>query len=407
MNLNNSAPVYPTDPPPTYQEAIGKSDHSIEDLAKKFIINTETICESNRLDIKQCRKSLFARVIKQLNERIPEPFILPIELSVLTNPTDYNRWDWEQWQRNVNLYGRDKGYEAIEEIGEMIRPDDTRKFLLDFLPKIVQKRFDHASIDCILSDRPFEAVSGIFRVHCIPAKDFIVAAISKGLVDEGLANKIYAKACKNPASSCTPGASNSQLPDYRASFSELEVNTARKLAGEFFTMATAQGYETHADRMQLMRRFTSILNETYQCEISVMGINPEQFGNNPTRVTESDWLTWQMAVYQEDGEYFMPRDEEIIEKIEWLLSEDSDLTPQVLYTAFKSSPDILDLKFDFGEEDLNSGKDLLESSLAICRTRCQPVTKILTGLIKFGCLSKETIDAIYSLGLNNLSNAID
>ena len=413
MNPNISASAHPkTDAPPSYQEAIGNNHHSIEELAKKFIFNAETISQSNRLDIEPCRKSLFARVIKQLNKRIPKPFILPIELSVLTNPKDHSHWDWEEWQRNATLRGYDKGYDFIEIIGEKIGKDDTRKLLLYFLPQINQKHFNRTHIDCILDDpdeNPFKTVYYILKTSCIPAKDFIEAAISKGLVDEELINKIYTHDLRHPACLLTHEASNSQLPDYRTSYNELEVNTARNLAGEFFTTTIANGSKTHADRSKLMRQFTSILNETYRCEISVLGINPEQFGNNPTEVSESDWLTWQMALYDkdcdEDSKLFEPRNEEIIEKVKKILLE-SNLTQNMLYTAFKSSPDILDLNFDFGEEDLNS-EDLLKYSFMMCSTRCQPVTKIITGLIETGCLTQETIDAIYSLGLNNLSNAID
>lgn len=403
MNLNNSVSVRQTDAPPTYEEAVGKSHHSIEQLAQNFIINAEKISESNQLDIKQCRKSLFARVIKQLNERIQEPFVLPIELSVLTNPTDANRWDWQQWQRNANLYGYDKGYDAIEEIGEMIGPDDARKLLFDFLPGIDQK-FDYLHIDYILDREPFRAVSEILRSKCIPANNFIVAAISKGLVDEKLIDKIYVEAFQGPASSFTHGASTNQPPDYRTSLNELEVNTARKLAGEFFTMAIADGYKTYADRMKLMRQFTSILNDNYRCDISVMGLHPEQLGNNPTKVTESDWLTWQMAIYKEDGGLYRLREEKIINAIEWILF-DSNLSQNMLYTVFKSSPDILGLELNFNEEDFK--ENLLDFAFRRCKLRLQPITKIITGLIKSGCLTEETVDAIYSLGLKNLSNVID
>ncbi|WP_257264485.1 hypothetical protein [Endozoicomonas sp. ONNA2] len=395
MNLNIIPPKVPnTDAPPTYQQAIVKSHLSVEELAENFILKAEKICQSNQLDITTCRKSLFARVIKQLNTCIPEPFILPIKLSVLTNPRDHSPWDWDKWQRNANK----RGYDAIQEIGDNIGPDATQELLSYFLPKEIGSEYSRRrNVDWLLNeDNPYMAVSELMKTRCRPATLFIVAAIKKGLVEEALINKIYAQHVQEPASSRTHEASNSQPPDYSTSCNELEINAANHLAEVFTTMANDNGSNTRADRIKLMRQFTSILNKNYQCEISVLGINPEQFGNNPTEVSASAWSKWQMAVYEENGKMYEPRDEKIIVELENILKR--NLTQNMLYIAFKSSPNILDLKFEFGDQDLYS-KDLLENSFLACEQRCIPVTKIITGLIEAGCLTQETIDAIYSLGI--------
>ena len=391
MNLDNSfARIY--DAPPTSKEAIGDSDPAIERLARNFFHNAETISQSNRRDINQCKKSLFARVIKQLNQHIPKPFILPIELSVQTNPTNPDRWDWKKWQSKANRHVQsDYGYDAIEDIGKKIGLNDARNLLLDFFQSIDPSSYNHITIENILTnnEEPFKAVSLMMQGRVILPKEFIITAISRGLVDEELINEIYTQHIKNKASSSTGGASNSEI-----SSNQLEVNAARDLAEEFFTTAKVSGSNTHAHRSKLMHQFTSILNETYLCDISVMGVNPGQFGNNPTEVM-SDWSEWQKAVYKKKGECWKPRNETTIDDVEDILR--CNLTQNMLYTAFRSSPDILDFfEFDFSEIALKS-EDLLHEVFSSCRCMDKPVTKIITGLIESGCLTQETIDAIYSL----------
>lgn len=307
-----------TDAPPTYQEAIDDSLYSIEQLARKFILNAEAIRKSNRENINHCQKSLFARMIKQLNERIPRPFILPTELSALTNPKDFSHCDWKKWQDNVDHNVFDKGYDAIEEIGDRIGSEDTEKLLFEFLPPLDPEYYDFYSVTSILNkEKPFQQVAGLMRGRCIPAKDFIMKAISMGLVDEELVNKIYARGSKDQASSVNDETPDSQLPDYNTSCNQLEVASACDLAGEFITTAITSGRDTDADKIELMHQFTSILNETHRCGISVIGVNPGQFGKNPTKVIKSDWSNWQKAVYKqiEKSNIWVPKNEKIIEEV--------------------------------------------------------------------------------------------
>ncbi|WP_257264240.1 hypothetical protein [Endozoicomonas sp. ONNA2] len=409
----NFPPIVPkTEAPPTYQEETGQSHLTIEKVAQKFISKTEEISQSNRLDIGQFRKSLFARVIKEINKRILEPFTLPVQLSVLTNPKNPGRWDWETWERNAKENGGDFEYDAIVEIGQKIGKDHAEKFLSDFLGSINPERYDDAYILSILDEDTFKCVSNLLYTLNQPVKNFILAAISAGLVDEALINTIYTRYVPDTASSQTHEATNSQLPGYRVSFDKLENTTASELAGDFMKTAIVNRSNTYANRNKLMHRFTTILNDNYQCGISVLGINPKQFGNNPTEVSESDWATWEMALYikknfkigNKEVKYSAQRNEEIIEKIEMILLK-SKLTQIMLYTAFKASPDILELNLDIPEERLRS-KNLVEYVFTACRGKGLPVTKIITGMIKIGCLTKETIDAIYSLGIQNLDNVV-
>ncbi|MGI2027458.1 hypothetical protein [Endozoicomonas acroporae] len=391
-----------TDAPPTYQEAIDDSLYSIEQLAGKFIVNAEAIRKSNQGDINQCKKSLFARMIKQLNERIPRPFILPAELSALTNPKDFSHCDWKKWQDNVDQKDFDKGYGAIEEIGDRIGSEDTEKLLFEFLTPLDPKRYDFFFVTSILTkERPFQQVAGLMRARCIPAKDFITKAISMGLVDEELVNKIYARGSMDQGSSVNDETPDSKLPDYNTSCNQLEVASACDLAGEFITTAITCGRDTDADKIELMHQFTSILNETHRCGVSVIGVNPGQFGNNPTTVIKSDWSNWQKAVYKKikKSNTWVPRNEKTIEKIEGILLK-SNLNPDMLHTVFRSNPDIRDLNFNPGKKVPHS-EDLLKSAFMFCKGSCQPITNIITGLIESGCLTQKTINKIYSLGISS------
>ncbi len=391
-----------TDAPPTYQEAIDDSLYSIEQLARKFIVNAEAIRKSNQGDINQCKKSLFARMIKQLNERIPRPFILPTELSALTNPKNFSHCDWKKWQDNVDQKDFDKGYGAIKEIGDRIGSEDTEKLLFAFLPPLDPEYYDFFSITSILNkEKPFQQLAGLMRGRCIPAIDFITKAISMGLVDEELVNKIYARGSEDQASSVNDETPDSQLPDYNTACNQLEVVSACDLAGEFITTAITSGRDTDADKIELMHQFTSILNETHRCGVSVIGINPGQFGKNPTKVIKSDWSSWQKAVYKEikKNNTWIPKNEKIIEKVKNKLLN-SNLDPDILYTAFMSNPDILDLNFKL-EKKAPHSDELLDSSFMYCECTCQPITKIITGLIESGCLTQKTINKIYSLGIKS------
>ncbi|MBO9481231.1 hypothetical protein [Salinisphaera sp. G21_0] len=398
----STSTCFNTDAPPTYQEAIDDSLYSIEQLAKKFILNAEAIRKSKRGDIRQCQKSLFARMVKQLNERIPRPFILPTELSVLTNPKDFSHCDWKEWQDNVDQKVFDQGYDAIEEIGDKIGSEDTAKLLFEFLPSLDPEYYDFYSVTSILDKkRPFQQVAGLMRGRCIPAKDFIMKAISMGLVEEELVNKIYAWGFKDQASSVNDETPNNQLPDYNTSCNQPEVASACDLAGEFITTAITSGRDTDAGKTELMHQFTSYLNETHRCNIRVIGVNPGQFGKNPTQVIKSDWSNWQKAVYQEveKNKTWIPRNEKTIDKVENILLK-SNLDFDILYTVFQSNPDILDLNFK-PEKNVRYSEDLLKSSFMFCGGACQPVTKIITGLIESGCLTKKTINKIYSLGIKS------
>ncbi|WP_422450931.1 hypothetical protein [Endozoicomonas sp. ALB091] len=341
-------------------------------------------------------------MIKQLNERIPRPFILPTELSALTNPKNFSHCDWKKWQDNVDQKDFDKGYGAIEEIGDKIGSEDTEKLLFAFLPTLDPEYYDFFSITSILNkEKPFQQLAGLMRGRCIPAKDFITKAISMGLVDEELVNKIYARGSEDQASSVNDETPDSQLPDYNTACNQLEVVSACDLAGEFITTAITSGRDTDADKIELMHQFTSILNETHRCGVSVIGINPGQFGKNPTKVIKSDWSSWQKAVYKEikKNNTWIPKNEKIIEKVKNKLLN-SNLDPDILYTAFMSNPDILDLNFKL-EKKAPHSDELLDSSFMYCECTCQPITKIITGLIKSGCLTQKTINKIYSLGIKS------
>ncbi|WP_422467774.1 hypothetical protein [Endozoicomonas sp. ALC013] len=341
-------------------------------------------------------------MIKQLNERIPRPFILPTELSALTNPKNFSHCDWKKWQDNVDQKDFDKGYGAIKEIGDRIGSEDTEKLLFAFLPPLDPEYYDFFSITSILNkEKPFQQLAGLMRGRCIPAIDFITKAISMGLVDEELVNKIYARGSEDQASSVNDETPDSQLPDYNTACNQLEVVSACDLAGEFITTAITSGRDTDADKIELMHQFTSILNETHRCGVSVIGINPGQFGKNPTKVIKSDWSSWQKAVYKEikKNNTWIPKNEKIIEKVKNKLLN-SNLDPDILYTAFMSNPDILDLNFKL-EKKAPHSDELLDSSFMYCECTCQPITKIITGLIESGCLTQKTINKIYSLGIKS------
>ncbi len=390
MDLN--APYLKTVAQSTCQQAMVDSDPAIEKLANNFIYDASSISHCNRQDIDQCKKSLFARVIKQLNQCVPHPFILPMELVVQTNPTNPDRWDWEQWQKQANQHVQSNfGYDAIETIGNNIGLNDAEKFLRDFFPSVDPSGDTDIFLDYLLATKkePFKAVSENMQARCKLPKLLIKEAISRGLVTEEVINEIYNQPYKNKAGSSTVGASNSQ-----ASCSQLEVNLASDLVQEFLTTAKLSEGDTHAHRSKLMHQFTSILNETYRCNVSVMGINPGEFGNNPNEVNWSDWSQWQNALYKMKGGCLEPKKDIIIDKVMEILM--CNLTPNMLYTAFKSSPDILDLKLNFNERLIDS-KDLLSEAFLRCLLDGKPVTNIITGLIKLGCLTKETIDTILSL----------
>lgn len=400
--------------PSTYQESMGKSPKEIGDdinkLAINFIKKSEEINEQLQTNAVNIRKSLFARIIIQLNDLSSTRYTLPPDLCQLTNPTDPERWDWNKWQKNFV----DSQYDAIEDIVKDIPLDHRINLLKDFLQKIDRQHFsDYLIADILKEDTPYQ-LRAILETRCVKAQSFIKAAIERGLVQENLINRIYNKGIPNTEESASRSASATQPTSHQDSFNELQNRAASQLATEFSKLSSDHG-NLPDNSKKLMSRFISILNTDYQCEVGLYETNPELgesseiASNNPTTFIEEEWATWQSALYEKDEsiaeDYYAVREDRseiIISDIEQMILANS-CPQQKIQNAFRSNADILSLQLNLHEVDLDDDK-LLENSFEGCRALGKPITKIITGLIASGCLTQELIDQIMNLGIDNLSN---
>lgn len=383
---------------PTFKEETDKiSGYPVSPsaLAAKLITDARKIkSELRGKDIDFCRKSLFARTIDQLNRYSTTRHQLPLSLDRLLYPTNPDQWDWATWKAN----------KATREDAELIfrslkneLPWDERvqAFLSDYLTN--QWPTDPlctSSVNTIIRDRdPMQYICNMFRGQCIPVAHFIKAAIKAGLLDAQFINRLYDQYVPGTRTDCR---ATSTSPDYQDPSLDKLACPADELAKGLLSLAE------QADGKQPLCEFISVLNQEHSCGVNVLATMPINPDNNPTAVDDPTWLTWEFAVYEPNGHKVSIRNENLYDKIYFRLLRD-EKDPVSLYCAFKCDEGILGLDLDLGAGQLHS-KNSLRNALDICGCRIQPITKLITGLIRFGCLTKECTEEVLQMGISNLKN---
>lgn len=369
-------------------------------LAVKLITFAEKIQpELQKKTIDFCRKSLFARTIDQLNKRSGSRHQLPLSLERLLNPTNPDQWDWVKWSANKDT--QDYKREIFLRIKKKLPVDDRlRDFLSNFLTNQwpQKKQLESGFILSIVYDSdPIEAVTVQFRTRCIHVVHFIKAAIKEGMLDIRFINGLYDQYIPKTRPNC--GATSSPHCYQGAS-----VGTLICHADELARGLSALSLEDETNCQQPLSEFISVLNQEYSCGVNVLGNMPINPDNNPTYVNAPAWLTWQYAVYEIADNRIYLRNDNLFDSIKHRLLQEK-IDPVSLYTAFKCDEDILGLHLDLGEYHLHlKNINLLELAIQNCEGKGKPITKLITGLIRFGCLTKECIEDVERIGISNLKN---
>lgn len=382
----------------TFKEDAGKrSRHPVTPsaLAAKLITDARKIqSELPGKDIVFCRKSLFARTIDQLNRYSTTRHQLPLSLDRLLYPTNPDQWDWTTWEANKAT--REEVNDIFMSLKKQLPWDErVRDFLSDFL----QNQWPRAPlrsktiIDIIRDRDPMQYVCNLFRAQCITVVHFIKAAIKTGLLDAQFINRLYDQYVPGTRTGCR---ATSTSPGYQDPSLDKLVCPADELAKGLFSL------EEQTNGKQPLYEFISVLNQEHSCGVNVLATMPINPDNNPTFVDDAAWLTWELAVYEPDGHKVSIRNTSLFSQIYYrLLRGEKD--PVSLYCALKCDEGILGLNLDLGEGPLHS-KDSLNLALDFCECKCQPITRLITGLIRYGCLTKECIEDVLQMGISNLKN---
>ena len=383
---------------PTFKEETGKiSGHPVSPsaLAAKLITDARKIqSELQGKDIDFCRKSLFARTIDQLNRYSTTRHQLPLSLDRLLYPTNPDQWDWATWKAN-KATREDSEFIFRSLKNELPWDERVQDFLIDYLTnQWPRDPLRTGTVNEIICDRdPMEYIYNMFRGQCISVAHFIKAAIKAGLLDAQFINRLYDQYVPGTRTDCR---ATSTSPDYQDPSLDKLVCPADELAKGLLSLAE------QADGKQPLCEFISVLNQEHSCGVNVLATMPINPDNNPTAVDDPTWLTWEFAVYEPRGHKVSIRNENLYNKIySRLLRDEKD--PVSLYCAFKCDEGILGLDLDLGEGQLHS-KNSLRKALDICGGRIQPITKLITGLIRFGCLTKECTEEVLQTGISNLKN---
>ena len=382
------------------REVAGKSSgHPVSPsaLAAKLITDARKIqSELQGKNIDFCRKSLFARTINQLNKYSTSRHQLPLSLDRLLYPTNPNQWDWDTWKANKATRNEDEVVNIFKSLKKKLPWDErVQDFLSDFLKnQWPREPLRSSSILAIVHDcDPMEYVCNIFKTQRIPVVHFIKAAIKAGLLDAQFINRLYDQYAPGTRTDCS---ATSTSPDYQDPSLDKLACPADELAKGLLSL------EEQADGKQPLCEFISVLNQEHSCGVNVLATMPINPDNNPTSVDDPTWLTWEYAVYEIDDHEASIRNGILFDKIyHRLLRDEKD--PVSLYCAFKCDEGILGLDLDFGENQLHS-KDLLDIAIQTCEGRLQPITRLVTGLIRFGCLTKGCIKDVEQIGISNLEN---
>lgn len=369
-------------------------------LAVKLITYAEKIQpELQKKTIDFCRKSLFARTIDQLNKRSGSRHQLPLSLERLLNPTNPDQWDWDKWSTNKN--SRDHQRLIFLSIKKKLPVDDRlRDFLSNFLtnqwPR--EEQLDSGLISSIVYDSdPIEDITNQFRTRCIHVVHFIKAAIKEGMLDIQFINELYDQYSPKTLPNC--GATSSPHCYQGTSVDKL-ICHADELASGLFALSL----EDETNCQQPLSEFISVLNQEYSCGVNVLGNMPINPDNNPTSVDDPTWLTWQHAVYDIADNQAYLRNDDLFDSIKHRLLQEK-IDPVTLYNAFKCDEDILGLHLDLGEYHLHlKNISPIELAIANCEGKGKPITKLITGLIRFGCLTKKCIEDVERIGISNLKN---
>ena len=380
----------------TFKGAAGKSSRhpvSPSGLAAKLINDARKIQpELPGKSIDFCRKSLFARTIDQLNKYSTTRHQLPLSLDRLLYPTNPDQWNWATWKANKATR------ERVEFIFRSLKkelPWDER--VQDFLSDYLTNQWPRdplctGTVTAIIRDRdPLQYICNMFKVQCIHVAHFIKAAIKASLLDAQFINRLYDEYVPGTRTDCR---ATSTSPDYQDPSLDKLVRPADELAKGLLSLAE------QADGKQPLCEFISVLNQEHSCGVNIlMPTNPD---NNPTSVDDPAWLTWELAVYKINGHSVSVRNSNLLGRIyNRLLRDEKD--PVSLYCAFKCDEGILGLDLDLGAGQLHS-KNSLCNALENCEGRVQPITKLITGLIRFGCLTKECTEEVLQMGISNLKN---
>lgn len=364
-------------------------------LAAKLITDARKIqSELPGKSIDFCRKSLFARTIDQLNKYSTTRHQLPLSLNRLLYPTNPDQWDWATWKANKAT--REEAEFIFQSLKNELPWDErVQDFLSDYLTnQWPRDPLCTSTVSAIIRDRdPMKYIYNMFRGQCITVSHFIKAAIKAGLLDAQFINRLYDQYVPGTRADCRAFATS---PDYQDPSLNKLVRPADDLAKGLLSL------EEQTDGKQPLCEFISVLNQEHSCGVNVLATMPINPDNNPTPVDDPAWLTWELAVYEKDGHKVSVRNENIFGKIYYRLLRD-EKDPVSLYCAFKCDEGILGLDLDLGEGPLHS-KDSLELALTLCEYNRQPITRLITGLIRFGCLTKECIEDVLQTGISNLKN---